>query len=129
MTQQMNCVCNTLAKTALTIAINTGYHEQPTQFLPREDAALVVWGEKITGDISHTVRFYASREEVRKYLQTRKVNRWLAESFAEVDWEHLDLALAQKPDMYKIWQSKQNSGFCGTRIQVGRYSGHAHPDE
>ncbi len=47
----------------------------------------------------------------------------------EVDWEHLDLALAQKLDMYKIWRSKQNSGFCGTRVQVGRYSGHAHPDE
>ncbi len=120
---------DTLATTALTIAINTGYHERPTQFLPREDAALVVWGEKITGDISHTVRFYASREEARKYLQTRKVNCWLAESFTEVDWEHLDLALAQKPDLYKIWRSKQNSGFCGTRVQVGRYSGHAHPDE
>jgi hypothetical protein len=28
-----------------------------------------------------------------------------------------------KPDMNKIWKSKQNSGFCGTRVQVGRYSG------
>jgi hypothetical protein len=28
-----------------------------------------------------------------------------------------------KPDMYKIWRSKQTSGFCGTRVQVGRYSG------
>jgi hypothetical protein len=31
--------------------------------------------------------------------------------------------------MYKIWQSKQNSGFCRTRVQVGRYSGQAHLDE
>jgi hypothetical protein len=81
LTQQMNCVCDTLAKTALTIAISTGYHKRPSQFLPREDAALVVWGEKITGDIFHTARFYASSEEARKYLQTWKVNRWLAESF------------------------------------------------
>ncbi len=28
-----------------------------------------------------------------------------------------------KPDMYKIWRSKQNSGFCRTRVQVGQYSG------
>jgi len=40
-----------------------------------------------------------------------------------VDWEHLELAMKTKPDMYKIWRSKQNSGFCGTRVQVGRYSG------
>jgi hypothetical protein len=25
--------------------------------------------------------------------------------------------------MYKIWRSKQHTGFCGTRIQVGKYSG------
>jgi hypothetical protein len=46
-----------------------------------------------------------------------------------VDWEHLDLALKNKMDMYKKWQSKQHSGFCGTRVQVGRYSGNLLPDE
>jgi hypothetical protein len=46
------------------------------------------------------------------------------EQFDEVvDWQHLELAMKTKPDMYKIWRSKQNSGFCGTRVQVGRYSG------
>jgi hypothetical protein len=127
--QQMNCVCNTLAKRALTTALITGYHEQPTHFLPREDAALVVWGEKITGDISQKIRFHVCKEEARKHLQTRKVNRWSAESFKEVDWEHLDLSLAQKPNiMYKIWHSKQSSGFCRTQVQVGRYLGQAYPD-
>ncbi len=29
------------------------------------------------------------------------------------------MALKNKPDMYKIWRFKQNSGFCGTRVQVG----------
>ena len=38
--------------------------------------------------------------------------------FDEVDWEHLDLAMSSKSDMYKIWHSKQHSGFCGTRVQV-----------
>ena len=42
---------------------------------------------------------------------------------------HLDLALKNKPNMYKIWQSKQHSGFCGTRVQVGQYSGDLYPDE
>jgi hypothetical protein len=31
--------------------------------------------------------------------------------------------------MYKIWRSKQNSGFLGTRVQVGRYLGDACADE
>jgi hypothetical protein len=109
--QQMNCVCNTLAKAALTTAINSGHHQCPTQFLPREGAALVVWGEKITGDISQIVRFHASKEVARKHLQNQRVNCWPADRFEEVDWDHLDLALSQKPDMYKIWHSKQNSGF------------------
>jgi hypothetical protein len=39
------------------------------------------------------------------------------------------LALKNKRDMYKIWRSKQNSGFCGTRVQVGLYSGTRLPDE
>jgi hypothetical protein len=39
------------------------------------------------------------------------------------------LAMKTKPDMYKIWRSKQNSGFGGTRVQVGRYSGIPGQDE
>jgi hypothetical protein len=31
--------------------------------------------------------------------------------------------------MYRIWRSKQHSGFCGTRVQVGRYSGDLFPNE
>ena len=46
-----------------------------------------------------------------------------------MDWEHLDLAMSSKSDMYKIWRSKQHSGFCGTRVQVGKYSGLDCPDE
>jgi hypothetical protein len=42
-----------------------------------------------------------------------------------VDWEHL--ALKNKTNMYKIWRSKQNSGFCSTRFQVGRFSGDSCP--
>ena len=56
-------------------------------------------------------------------------DEWSNDRFDAVDWEHLDLALKNKQDMYRIWQSKQHSGFCGTRVQVGRYSGDPFPDE
>jgi hypothetical protein len=51
------------------------------------------------------------------------------EQFKEVDWEHLDLSLKSKANNHKIWQSKQALGFCGTRVQVGLYSGEPYPDE
>ena len=127
--QQLNCVCDTLAKQAVKIALTQGYHDRPTQLLPKEDVAVVIWGNKITDDVSSSIRFHASKEEARRYLGTRKKKPWSNEQFDEVDWEHLELALKTKPDMYKIWRSKQNSGFCGTRVQVGRYSGVPGQDE
>ncbi len=39
--QQMNCVCNMLAKKAVAIALLEGYHNRTTQLLPNEVMALV----------------------------------------------------------------------------------------
>jgi len=125
--QQLNCVCDTSAKGAVTKAITTGYLSTPTQLLPQEDVAIVIWGNKITNDISRPIRFHASKEVARRTLNDTK--QWPQDRFDEVDWEHLDLALSSKSDMYKTWRSKQHSGFCGTRVQVGRYSGLECPDE
>ena len=89
-------------------------------------------GNKITGYISPHLRFHASKEVAWKYLlASRPRNKWPTERFDTVDWEHLDLlALKNKADMYRIWRSKQHSGFCGTtRVQVGQYSGELSPDE
>jgi hypothetical protein len=60
--QQLNCVCDTLAKQAVTSAMTEGTYKRPTQLLPREDVAVVIWGHKITDDISHSIRFYTSKE-------------------------------------------------------------------
>ena len=66
--QQLNCVCNTLAKNSVSNAISLGYHDRLTQFLPKEDVALVIWGNKITGGISPHLHFQVSKEVARKYL-------------------------------------------------------------
>jgi hypothetical protein len=122
LTQQLNCVCNTLAKKSITTVIIHGYHDRQSQLLPKEDVALVVWGTKITGNILPPLQFHASKDMARQYLATHKKDKWSNERFNAVGWEHLDLALKNKADMYKMWQSKQHSDFCGTRVQVGRYS-------
>jgi hypothetical protein len=127
--QQLNCVCDTLAKRSVTTAINHGYHDRPTQLLLKEDVALVIWGAKITGNISPHLRFHASKEVAQRYLTSRARDKRSNDRFGVVDWEHLDLALKNEQDMYRIWWSKQHSGFCGTRVQVGQYSGDSFPDE
>ena len=79
LTQKLNCVCDTLAKRTVAKAVQEGYKSRPTQFLPREDAALVIQGNKVTGDISHPLHFYASKEEARKHYMNRKKDKWIAE--------------------------------------------------
>jgi hypothetical protein len=122
LTQQLNCVCNTLGMNSITTAINQGYHNRQSQLLPNKDVALIIWGDKITCEILSPLRFHASKEVARNYLANHKKDKWSNERFNTVDWEHLELALKNKVDIHRIWQSKQNSGFCGTRVQVGRYS-------
>jgi hypothetical protein len=89
----------------------------------------VIWGNKVTGNISTPLHFHASKELTRSYLGTPTRDKWTNKRFEEVDWEHLDVALKNKADMYKIWQSKQTSGFCGTQVKVGMYSGEMTLDE
>ncbi len=87
LTQQLNCICDSLAKQAVTNAIVEGYNADHTQLLPREDVALIVWGDKITGDISGPLRFHASKAVARKYhTHQRKNGKWTQEQFKEVDW-------------------------------------------
>jgi hypothetical protein len=40
--QQLNCVCNTLAKIMTTSALTLGYHDRMTQLLPNEDVAMLI---------------------------------------------------------------------------------------
>jgi hypothetical protein len=78
--QQLNCVCDTLVKKAVTNAITNGHIEGPTQILPREYAALFIWGNKITGDISGSLCFHASKSVAQKYhIQQHKKGKWTME--------------------------------------------------
>ncbi len=127
--QQLICVCNTLAKKAITMAIIKGYHGRPTQIQPWKYLTLVIWGSKVMGNISTPLRFHANNKLARNFLRTPTWNKWPSEQFDKVDWKHLELALKHKALMYKIWQSKQTLGFCGTQDKVGLYSGEAFSDK
>jgi len=100
-----------LAKQAVTLAMTQGYHDRPTQLLPKEDVAVVIWGKKIIDDVSNPIRFHASKEVARRYLGNRKKNPWPNEKFDEVDWEHLEPAMKLSPtctksgDQNRTWAS------------------------
>ncbi len=76
--QQMNCLCNTLAKKAVAIALLKGYHNRFTQLLPNEDAVLVIWGNKVTGDIAPVLCFHASKKLQRNISPCKKETHDLA---------------------------------------------------
>ncbi len=115
--QQLNCVCNITAKGAVQRAITTRYMSTPTRILPQEDIAIVTWENKITSDVSHPVRSHASKEIAQGLLSNMK--KWPQDCFKEVDWDHLYLAMESESNVYKMWRSKQHTGFFGTRAQVG----------
>ncbi len=52
-----------------------------------------IWGTKVTHDISHPIRFHASKEVARQYLGNKKKNSWPNKQFDKVDLKHLDLVL------------------------------------
>ena len=60
LTQQINCICDTLAKKLITSALTLGYHNRRTQLLPNKDVTMLIWGNKITGDISSPICFHTS---------------------------------------------------------------------
>ena len=41
--QQLNCVCDTLAKQAITTSTLHSYHSRQSQLLPKEDVALIIY--------------------------------------------------------------------------------------
>jgi hypothetical protein len=81
--QQLNCVCNTTTKGAVQRAITTGYISTPTQLLPQEDVSIVIWGNKLTSNVSHPVWFHARKEIARGLLADAR--KWLRDRFDKVD--------------------------------------------
>jgi hypothetical protein len=78
--QQLNCVCDTLAKRAIITATLHGYNSRQSQLLPKEDVALIIWGSKVTGDLLSSLRFHASKEVARQHLGTCRKDKWSNDS-------------------------------------------------
>ena len=132
--QQLNCMCDTLAKKAVADSLFQPPREAKTQLLPKEKVAVIIDGVKQTSDVARAARFHLGRNEAEKIytaaIQPRDSRGrrppssglgWSKDSFNAVDWRTLSECLSTKPQMYQQWLSKQSSGFCGTQDMVARW--------
>jgi hypothetical protein len=83
--QQFNCVCDTLTKRAITTAMLHSYHSRHSQLLPKEDVVLILWGNKVTVDISFPLRCHTSKEVPRQHLGTSRKDKWSNDKCNAVD--------------------------------------------
>ena len=120
MAEQLNCVCDSLAKMSVreSMGINSG--PMIPRSLLQEQAAVVIGSHKLTTDAGPEVRFALGESEARKFYTAAKKKRggglgWSETRYSQVAWYHLNICLSDKPDMYGVWLCKQSSGVCASR--------------
>ena len=121
--EQLNVVCDLLAKSGVDRSLATPLPRRGRQTLPLEKAAVFAHGHKLTTDVSKEVRYCMGEEEARAFYTADKSKGglgWSVERFNLVDFKSLDKTLASKPDMYGIWLCKQSAGVCATRYNMAR---------
>ena len=68
--QQLNCICNTLAKAAVTRSLTTTVSHIPEKVLPTESAAVFVGGIKKTSNVAKNVRLALGRVDAESFYTT-----------------------------------------------------------
>ena len=123
--QQLNCMCDNLAKGAVQRSILQGMVRDTNELLPREATAVYLGGEKMTSTMDKPLRCDLSKQRAQYFLtsELKPSKRWTQQQFDEVAWDWLDKSLSSKPEGYTTWLSKQHTGFCETRLQTARYAG------
>ena len=115
--EQLNCMCDSLAKAALNRGILEHYSDSHNM-LPRELAAVIFSDGKATSDPAEQLRLELGRREAREFL-TQEIG-WTLEQFDLVAWKHLNDTLTTKPLAFRLWLAKQHSGFCATGMMMKR---------
>ena len=70
--QNMNVMCNTLAKWVVSRAIRTGMRGEGKQLLFSEDAVVFVNNGKLTRDLAKAVRYKVGKEKTCEYLTSQE---------------------------------------------------------
>ena len=117
--QQLNCHCDSLAKTAISRSLEHDYsHTSRGQLLPKESVGLFVQNRKITSDPANELRYLLGKMEAKSLLTAEQ--GWTEEMFDDTGWDWLHKVLHSKPVMFRLWLSKQHTNFCATGKQTVR---------
>ena len=121
---QLNVRCDEYAKAAVRRSLGANSASRGMdEMLPREKAAVVIGGVKLTEDPSKEIRFLLGLSEARAFYTKPKDKHglgWTPHRFDLVDFRARDGALCGKPDGFGLWLCKQQSGFCATRRHMAR---------
>ena len=121
-----NCLCDKMAKKAINDYLRdvcSGAAEpldvKSCRMLPLETAQLYVDGSKQASDVGKGPRRNIGQQTARDFY--REEGLLPPEVFDTVEWDGIELALKDKPRMYKLWYGKQCTGFCGTNRKLVRW--------
>ena len=117
--QQLNVLCDALAKGAVRKGMLGDVRAAPSQLLPREQGAIIINGVKEISDASSAIRFVLGRKEAARFYTTEL--GWTTSLFDTVDWKTRHEALIPRGQNFKLWLTKQSSGFCGTQSMVAHW--------
>ena len=120
---QLNVRCDEHAKAAVLRSMTAeGTKRRESELLPREKAAVIIDGVKLTEDPAKAVRFALGEVEARRFYTTplKKGLGWTVRRFEQVDFRARDAALSGRSEGFGLWLCKQQSGFCATRHQMAR---------
>jgi hypothetical protein len=108
--ERLNIKANHLAKQALLHAHSC--NEYFDGCFPAEDFWVYTTGCKVTGLTKPSLEMHWGRSEAKRFLDFKHIVH--TANFDTIWWHGMDLAMSNFPKMYRIFVSKQVSGWCGT---------------
>ncbi len=112
--ERLNIKVDLLAKRALLHAHSC--HEYFDGRFPVEDFCVYTSGHKVSGPIKPALEMHWGRAEAKRFLDFKHIVA--SSDFDTIWWHGVDLAMKSVPKTYRIFVTKQVSGWCGTNSKV-----------
>jgi len=110
MTELMNIIVDDLAQRALRHSYSSGKFFDG--IYPNEDFIITMRGVKTTGPICNALEWYWGRTEAQRFFHLKNIV--YSQNFDLIWWDGVSKAMASYDKMFRIFVSKQVSGWCGS---------------
>ena len=109
-TELMNIIVDDLAQRSLRHSCSSG--EFFDGIYPNEDFAIYTRGAKVTGPIRDALEQHWGRTEAKRFFSFKHIVE--SHHFDLIWWDGVGKAMASYPKMFRIFVTKQVSGWCGS---------------